>query len=238
VSSLQGGATRTGRSHLRAQGWTPALRIGALVGGGFLALSGLRRGGVWGALMALTGAGLATRGALNVPLVSAGDARTRRAIDVQKSIVVAAPPSRLFELWTDYESFPRFMANVTEVRDLGDGRSHWVVNGRANVPLEWDSTITHMVANKMIEWRSEPGSPVSHAGSVRFDAVDGGTRVSVRMSYSPGGALAHPRAAPWGRDPKRLLHDDMTRMKAFAETGVRPHDAAASAPTMPGLPGA
>jgi uncharacterized membrane protein len=68
---------------------------------------------------------------------------------------------------------------------------------------------------------------VQHEGCVRFDAVGGGTRVTVRMSYSPpAGVIGHTIAALFGRDAKREMDADLMRMKAYVETGHLPHDAA------------
>jgi uncharacterized membrane protein len=88
-----------------------------------------------------------------------------------------------------------------------------------------------------IAWRSEPGSPVQHAGSVRFDEQAGGTRVTVRLSYHPpAGALGHTVASLLGCDPKHDLDADLMRMKSFIETGVAPHDAAQRGATASGQP--
>jgi len=70
---------------------------------------------------------------------------------------------------------------------------------------------------------------VEHAGLLRFEQTQGGTRVLVTMSYTPpGGALNHAIARLFGADPKSELNDDLMRMKVFLETGRRAHDAAAA----------
>lgn len=42
------------------------------------------------------------------------------------SIVVQAPISAVYALWTQFEEFPRFMGGVTSVRFLTDTRLEWV----------------------------------------------------------------------------------------------------------------
>jgi uncharacterized membrane protein len=84
------------------------------------------------------------------------------------------------------------------------------------------------VPNEAFAWRTIEGSPVAHAGLIRFEpASDGQTRVHIRMSYNPpGGWLGHGVAAAFGADPKRSLDADLVRMKTLIETGRPPHDAA------------
>jgi len=134
----------------------------------------------------------------------------------------------VFEFWRRYENFPRCMSNVREVRDTGGGRSHWKVAGPAGVPVEWDAEITQIVPNKVLAWKTVPGSTVEHAGIVRFQQNDDGTTtVTVRMSYNPpAGAIGHTVATLFGADPKRELDADLTRTKTLIETGRPPGDAA------------
>jgi uncharacterized membrane protein len=63
---------------------------------------------------------------------------------------------------------------------------------------------------------------------VRFEPNgDGGTRVSVELSYiPPAGAFGHAVAAIFGADPKSEMDTDLLRMKSMVETGHPPHDAA------------
>jgi len=121
------------------------------------------------------------------------------------------------------------MSHVREVRDLGDGRSHWVVDGPAGIRLGGNAVITQYIPDEVFAWKSEPGATVQHAGIIRFEPMrDGGTRVHVRLSYNPpAGAVGHSIAWLFGADPKQQMDDDLLRMKTFVETGVLPHDAAA-----------
>jgi uncharacterized membrane protein len=189
---------------------------------------GLGRRSLAGTVLGALGIGLSARAAANQDLGRlVGIAGGRHAIDVQKTIHIAAPRERVFALWSNPENFPHFMCRVQEVCALDDTRSHWVVKGPAGTHVEWDSVVTERIEPELIAWRSEPGSSVQHAGSVRFDADPQGTRVSVRLSYNPpAGALGHGVASLLGFDPKHDLDADLMRMKSFIETGTPPHDAA------------
>jgi uncharacterized membrane protein len=109
-------------------------------------------------------------------------------------------------------------------------QSHWKVAGPAGSTFEFDAEVTRAVPNQMIAWRTLPGSPVAHAGVVRFDPeADGRTRVHIRMTYNPpAGWLGHEVAAAFGVDPKHSMDADLARMKTLIETGRAPHDAAQS----------
>src|SRR5215813_14023997 len=118
------------------------------------------------------------------------------------------------------------MSRIHEVVDLGYGRSHWIVKGPLGATIEWDAEITAMIPNKLLAWKSEPGSLIRHAGIVRLDAEKDHTRVHIRISYNPpAGAIGHFIATLLGSNPKQEMNSDLVRMKTFIETGKRPHDA-------------
>lgn len=228
IAGLQGeGRLRQMHPPFMRENWPPALRAIAMVGGSTLSYYGLRRRTPAGALLTLIGFGLLTRSISNRPLMHMLDTAGRQAIDLQKTIHIAAPPETVFDLWSNYQNFPHFMSNVREVRDLGEGRSHWVVSGPVGIPIEWDAALTESTRPEKLAWRSAPDSPVQHTGEIHFEPENGGTRVSIHMSYSPpAGAIGHAVASLFGGNPKREMDEDLMRMKTFIERGIPPHDAA------------
>jgi uncharacterized membrane protein len=229
VPGLQGGVAR--RSHasefeLLQENWTPAARLLVAAAGGALALAGSRRGDVLGTALSVAGVALVARSATNRELrdlIGAG----YRGIDIQKAINIHAPLDEVFAFFTNYENFPRFMSHVREVRDSGDGISHWVVDGPAGVPVEWDAWLTALEPNDVIAWTSVPGSAVDNAGLIRFTQnADGSAHVDIKMTYRPpAGAIGHAAAKLLRADPKKELDDDLARAKTFLETGRAAHDA-------------
>jgi len=228
LPALQGGEPRTGeRFELLQENWSPAARVMAGGAGAALMLAALRARGGLCALLGVSGSALLARAAANRDLASLLGFG-RRGISVQKTIYVAAPVERVFDFWTDYQNFPRFMHHVRDVRPMADNRSHWVVAGPAGVPVQWTAEVTRVLPGELIEWRSISDSDVRHEGAVRFVATsDGGTRLSVRLSYlPPAGAFGHAVATMFGADPKSEMDADLMRMKSMIETGHPPHDAA------------
>jgi uncharacterized membrane protein len=237
MPSLQGGRPRTGdRFALMQTNWSPTARLLTGLSGGALMANCLRRRDPLSAALGTVGFGLFLRGVTNMDMKSLlGLGRECRALEVQKTININAPVERVFEFWTNYQNFPRFMSNVREVRPAGEGRSHWVIAGPAGVPVEWTAEITEMVPNKLLAWRSINGSVVNHTGVIHFEPnSESGTRVHIRLCYHPlAGAVGHALAKILGSDPKREMDADLVRMKTFIETGHPPHDAANPSPGIP-----
>lgn len=228
ASALQG-ARQAPRVSMAQEQWTPALRSAAVLGGGALGLYGLLRRSPLAMTLGLAGLAVLARGVSNAPLASLIGAKSHM-IDIEKSIRIDAAPEQVYDLWTNYENFPRFMSHVSEVRDLGNGRTHWSVKGPAGTEFEWDAVHTEQSRPHRLAWRSEPGAEIEQTGSVQFEPSRGGTRVTVRLSYSPpAGAIGHAIATLLGSDPKRQMDDDLARMKTFIERGALPHDAAQQA---------
>lgn len=208
--------------------WPPALRNAVLLGGGLLAANAVLRRSPFSLVMGLAGAALLARGGTNQPLrrlASARGLRLDQAIDIERSIHVDAAPAEVYDLFADYENYPRFMSHVLDVRDLGRRRSHWTVKGPADSKFEWNSVVTEQNRPYRLAWRSEPGAEIPQSGSIQFEARRGGTDVTVRMSYSPpAGALGHGLATLIGADPASRLEEDLAHMKGYVEHGAAPDE--------------
>jgi uncharacterized membrane protein/CBS domain-containing protein len=223
VPGLQGGTARPGqRSELMQESWAPAPRLLTSATGMGLAIFGARRGDLVGLGIGALGLGLLARGLTNIEtqrLIGVGSGH--RAVDVQKTITINAPVEEVFHFWSNFANFPRFMAGLNEVRDLGSGRSHWIAAGPAGVPVAWDAVITRYEPNKLLAWKSEPGAIVANAGIIRFEALaDNRTRVTIQLSYNPpAGAIGHAVAMLFGADPKSQMDADLVRLKSLFEYG-------------------
>jgi uncharacterized membrane protein len=228
VASQAASRMRSAMQGMRGGDWAPGMRGSALLGGGLLGLYGLMRRSPLGMVASVAGLALLARSISNQPLRSmlSGQA-LGQPVDLQKTVHIDAAPEEVYDMWSNYENFPRFMAHVAEVRDLGRGRSHWRVTGPAGSEFEWDSKLTEESRPHRLAWRSEPGAEIPNAGSVQFEpSRRGGTDVTVRMSYTPpAGMLGHGLASLLGADPKRQMDDDLAHMKALVERGAIPQEA-------------
>ena len=208
----------------------------SMAAGAGLALYGLsrRRGSGW-ALAALGGA-LVQRGvrghcdlyqALGVNTASTReDTRAvlggKGGIYVEESVTINRSPDELYRFWRQLENLPRFMRHLESVERITDTLSRWRAKGPAGTRVEWNAEIINEVPNGLIGWRSIEGSDVISAGSVHFeDAGPGrGTRVRVRLQYSPpGGKVGAAVARLMGRDAETEIREDLRRLKQLIETG-------------------
>ena len=107
---------------------------------------------------------------------------------IEKSIEVRCPVRTVYNQWTQFEEFPKFMSGVKEVKQLDDTHQHWhaEVWGKDK---EWDAEIVEQVPDQRIAWRSTtPDAP--NAGAVRFEPLGPDrTRVNLTMEYDPKGVL-------------------------------------------------
>jgi uncharacterized membrane protein len=217
----------------RRNHWSPAQRALAGAAGAGLAMFGYLRGGVKGVAMCALGSALVARSTANEQLA---DVLRHQGVMVEKSITVDAPVEKVFGYWRNLENLPQWMSHVREVRSLGGDRFHWVVDGPAGAPVEWDSELLNIEQNREMTWRSVGDSQVEHVGRIRFEEAVGGTRIHVQMRYSPpGGVVGHAVARAFGVDPKTEMDDDLARMKVAIETGNTPRDGGARRTEPPAL---
>ena len=97
-------------------------------------------------------------------------------------VTVPAPAHQVYELFSHFNDYPKFMSHVKEVTYIDDERSHWVVDvvGRH----EWDAKNEGWEQDKTIGWRSLDG--LRNHGTVEISPDgDGLTRVSVVVAYDP-----------------------------------------------------
>jgi uncharacterized membrane protein len=152
------------------------------------------------------------------------------AVQVNDAIRVEKPVAEVYRVWRRLENLPRFMTHLAHVTDLGGGRSHWVARGPAGLRVRWDAEIVKEIENKVIGWRSLPGSDVVTEGAVYFSAARGGrgTEVSVRLRYAPPAGRAGAFVAGIvGREPSQMIREDLRRMKQLLEAGEVPRTARA-----------
>jgi len=230
ISELQGGREPAGdRSALAQDNWAPGTRLITGAAGTGMTLYGLMRSNRLAGFVALaTGVAILARTVSNKPLRQIAGIEGYRAIDIQKTVTIDAPPEQVFMFLANYDNFPRFMRNVLSVETLPDGRSHWKVAGPAGTAVEWDAITTRVDFNERIEWSTVEGSAVEHVGRIRIEPLGTGTRVHVQMSYTPpAGVVGHAVAKFFGADPKSQLDQDLMRLKNAVETGKAPRDTAA-----------
>jgi uncharacterized membrane protein len=207
------------RASAPSHGWSPTRRLVAGGAGTIAAAWGLTRTTTVGAVTAAAGLVLLARAVTNEDmrrLFVLGGARD--AVMLQNTIVVRAPIDDVWDLWSGYEALPTFMSHVRSVHRADDGSSYWTVEGPGGMPINWQTVETRRVPRETLAWKTVAGAPVAHAGMVQLAATSGGTRIHVRLRYTPPASAAGPAlAAILGPDPKRAMDEDLVRFKSLVE---------------------
>jgi len=135
-----------------------------------------------------------------------------------KSIIVGAPVSQVYAIWSNFENFPHFMENIKSVTKTGDKMSHWVMSGPLGVNVEWDAETTRMEENARIAWNSRDSSTITTSGQVTFTDLEGKqTEVTVTLQYDPPAGIAGDVVAKLFSNPEKRLEEDLQNFKHYAE---------------------
>jgi uncharacterized membrane protein len=225
-----------GRNVARAE------RLASAVGGGLLALAGMRRGGVGGALLGLAGAALVHRGAtghcavyeqLGVNTAEEGPrgvdalpvARHTDGVRAESSVTIARPAEELYAAWRDFSIHPRFMERVERVTVRPDGRMRWTVSGPMGRTLEWDAVVTDEREGEYVAWATAEGADLPSRGAAWFTPVGHGTTTEVRlvMEFDPPlGMVGQAIAGVFAAVPEEMVRRSLLRFRDLAEAGALP----------------
>jgi uncharacterized membrane protein len=207
----------------------------ALGTGALLLVAGASRRSVLGACVAASSAPLLYRG-LNGHWPDVLNGQTYRdgtktalgadgGVHVRESLRLEVPVADVYRFWRRLENLPQFMTHLTRVTETQGSNSHWVAEGPAGLAIEWEAELINEIENKLLAWRSLPGSDVATAGSVSFSTARGGrgTEVSVHLQYAPPAGKAGAFVASlFGREPTQTVREDLRHLKQLLEAGEIP----------------
>ena len=132
---------------------------------------------------------------------------------IEKSIDVDRPLRMVYDQWTQFEEFPRFMEGVEEVKQLDDKHLHWCASV-AGKREEWDAEIVHQVPDQQLAWRHQGGA--INMGVVTFTPLEGErTNVTLALEYEPQGIVEKIGDALGV--VSRRVEGDLERFKKFIE---------------------
>jgi len=205
-------------------------RIASAIVGGALTIWGLSRLSLGGLLVAGVGAALGYRAVTgHCPVyeklgIDAGGAHRNvgnLGVKIDESIVVNAPPQRVYEIWRNLENLRRLLSHVDRVEILDRTRSRWTVKGPAGTRISWEAELINDKPGEVIAWRTIDSNLVDHAGSVTFEPVgERQTRVRVSLQYDPpGGRFGHAVATLVSADAGSQIAHDLAEFKRALEEG-------------------
>lgn len=130
------------------------------------------------------------------------------------SIDVNQPIDVVYNQWTQFESFPKFMEGVEQIEQRDDTHTHWRIKV-GPITREFDATITEQHPEERVAWKSDSGP--DHAGVVTFHRLDDkNTRVTTQMDLDPEGFVEN--VADKLGILKARVHGDLERFKKFIES--------------------
>ncbi len=131
---------------------------------------------------------------------------------VDKTVEVRAEIRRVYELWTVFEDYPKFMDVVEHVHLFEEGRMRWAAFFDEDV-VEWDADLIEHIPEERITWHALDGR---ETGQVRFEKIDAGsTRVHYQLEYDP--ATWHGKADTVRHWMRRRVESDLEAFKQVVE---------------------
>jgi uncharacterized membrane protein len=137
--------------------------------------------------------------------------------EIMESVDVKVPVRTAYDQWTQFETFPKFMEGVNQVRQLDDRTLEWVadIGGKEK---RWKAKITQQEPDERIAWTATEGA--RNAGVVTFHRLDPETsRVTLQLDVDPEGPLENAGDALGV--VRHRVKGDMKRFKEFIESRGR-----------------
>ena len=134
---------------------------------------------------------------------------------IDKTAEIAADVHEVYEAWTAFEDYPRFMESIETVTLVQDDRLHWAAVIEDDT-FEWDADLVEHVPDEKVGWRAIDGR---ETGEVRFEKLAAGkTKVTYQLEYDP---------AAWEGKPDTVRHwmnrrveKDLELFKQMAEAAA------------------
>ena len=144
----------------------------------------------------------------------AGDGTGKgRRMPVQQAVDVAAPIDVVYDQWTQFEDYPKFMHRVERVEQRDD--SHVAFHAKVwGINRMWEAEIVEQRPDERIVFKSVNG--VQLTGVVTFhDMAERLTHIELNIDVEPNGPIE--KIARGTRVIKRAARADLKRFKAFVE---------------------
>lgn len=134
-----------------------------------------------------------------------------RRMPIQQDIDIGAPIAAVYEQWTKYEEWPKFMHRLENVSQ--DDDKHVAFKTKIwGISKEFRAEIVENQPGERIKWKVTDG--VTHTGVVTFHELGPRlTRVELNFDVQPGSMIE--KAARGMRHVKRAVRADLARFKAY-----------------------
>ena len=134
---------------------------------------------------------------------------------VQQAIEVSAPLHTVYEQLATFENYPRFMHGVEQVTEIGQDRTHWIMD-LAGHRREFDATITERSLDERVAWSTMTGPLIAETLTLR---PIGETRTQVVAQLEADVAVLLPSDRHGAQTLNRRLKSDLDTFKSLCENG-------------------
>jgi len=93
---------------------------------------------------------------------------------IEKTFTVGVPVARAWNAFVDGEERSKWEANDYEIEPVPGGKVRWTLPG-----LESNGRVEAVEAERLLQWVETGGPHLDSEITVTFEAVDGGTRISI-----------------------------------------------------------
>jgi uncharacterized membrane protein len=134
-----------------------------------------------------------------------------RRMPVQQDIDIGVPLRTVYNQWTQFEEWPKFMHRVQQVTQ--EDETHVTFKAKIwGISKEFKAEIVEQRPDESVKWRVTEG--MTHNGIVTFHELGPRlTRVELNLDVEPGSMIE--KAARGMRHVKRAARADMARFKAY-----------------------
>jgi uncharacterized membrane protein len=137
---------------------------------------------------------------------------------ITESIEVAVPVRVAYDQWTQFESFPQFMAGVERVVQIDDKTLEWTAT-IAGVVKHWRAEIVEQQPDRVVAWRSIDGA--QNDGQVTFRSLGSDrTLIELELDVEPEGLVE--KAGDALGVVQRRVKGDLERFRDFIESRQQP----------------
>ncbi|MFJ6073067.1 SRPBCC family protein [Streptomyces sp. NPDC093065] len=131
---------------------------------------------------------------------------------IEETVQVAVPVRTVYNQWTQFRTFPRFMTSVVKVDQVRPAITHWTV-GLGPARHEFATEIVEQQPDTCVAWR---GLDARHRGEVTFhETAPDSTAVTVHIE------LLRPRLVVLLADAsglvRRVVRSELAHFKEFVE---------------------
>ena len=131
---------------------------------------------------------------------------------IDKTIEIAADVHDVYEAWTAFADYPKFMETIETVTIAPDDRLHWVAVIEDDI-FEWDADVVEHVLDEKVTWRAIDGR---ETGEVRFEKLAGDmTKLTYQLEYDP--AAWEGKADTVRHWMRRRVDQDLDNFKKVVE---------------------